>query len=151
MNANNNLKLENQLCFKLYSISRSIVRLYGPLLKEIDLTYPQYLTMMVLWESDEISFKELSYRLKMKTGTLTPIVSKLEEYGYIKKYKDENDDRKIYIHLTTEGKELQKRASSIPTKLSEVIDISGDAYLEYMEIFENLENRIDEIEQYVKL
>ncbi len=84
---NDYLKLENQLCFKVYSISKSIVRIYGPLLKDIKLTYPQYLTMMVLWENKKISlisFKDLSYKLKMKTGTLTSIVTKLEGYGYLK-------------------------------------------------------------------
>ena len=110
---NDYLKLENQLCFKVYSISKSIVRIYGPLLKDIKLTYPQYLTMMVLWENKKISFKDLSYKLKMKTGTLTPIVTKLEGYGYIDKIKDEKDDRKIYIVITKNAIEIEEKAKYI--------------------------------------
>lgn len=145
-----NLKLENQLCFKVYSISKSIVRIYGPLLKEIDLTYPQYLTMMVLWENNKISFKELSYELKMKTGTLTPIVAKLEDYGYIKKHKDEKDDRKIYLCITEEGMNLEEKAKEIPKNLAKSIGLEKDEYIKYMKDFEILQKRLDDIEKYVK-
>ena len=90
---NENLKLENQLCFKIYSVSKSMIRIYGPLLKEIDLTYPQYLAMLVLWEHKKLPFKDMCFKLKMKTGTLPPILSKLEGNGYLERIKDESDDR----------------------------------------------------------
>ncbi|MBU3133975.1 MarR family transcriptional regulator [Clostridium gasigenes] len=147
---NDYLKLENQLCFKVYSISKSIVRIYGPLLKDIKLTYPQYLTMMVLWENKKISFKDLSYKLKMKTGTLTPIVTKLESYGYIDKIKDEKDDRKIYIVITKNGIELEEKAKDIPRRLACSLGLEGDEYSKYMKDFEDLLKTLDNIEKYVE-
>ena len=118
-----NLKLENQLCFRVYSASKRIVRLYGPLLNEIDLTYPQYLVMMVLWEHKKLSFKEISSKLKMKTGTLTPILTKLESNGYLVKEKDENDDRKIYIAVTEKGLQLEEKAKDIPEKIAKNLNL----------------------------
>ena len=145
-----NLKLENQLCFKIYSLSKSIIRVYVPLLKEIDLTYPQYLTMMVLWEHRNISFKDISYLLKMKTGTLTPILNKLESNGYLERIKDDKDDRKIYIAITKKGLELGEKANCIPKEILKNIDIDEDEYRKYIKEFSDLVNRLDCIEKYMK-
>lgn len=145
-----NLKLENQLCFKIYSISKSIVRIYGPLLNEIDLTYPQYLVMMVLWEDNKISFKDVSYKLKMKTGTLTPIITKLESSGFLNKVKDEKDDRKIYISITEKGMELKDKAKSIPKKLACNIELKDADYDRYLQDFNDLIEKLDCIEKYIK-
>lgn len=145
-----NLKLENQLCFKIYSLSKSIIRVYAPLLKEIDLTYPQYLTMMVLWEHRNISFKDISYLLKMKTGTLTPILNKLESNGYLERIKDDKDDRKIYIAITKKGLELGEKANCIPKEILKNIDIDEDEYRKYIKEFSDLVNRLDCIEKYMK-
>lgn len=145
-----NLKLDNQLCFKIYSISKSIVRIYGPLLKEIDLTYPQYLTMMVLWEHKKLSFKEISSKLKMKTGTLTPILNKLESSGYLEKIKDEKDDRKIYISITTKGLEIEDKAKDIPRKIVKDLNLAEEDYQKYLNEFEDLVKNLDCIEQYIK-
>ena len=145
-----NLKLENQLCFKIYSVSKSIVRIYGPLLKEINLTYPQYLTMMVLWEHNKLSFRELSAKLKMKTGTLTPILSKLEGNGYLERVKDENDDRKIYIAITKKGLEIEDKAKDIPKKIVEDLNLSGDDYQKYLMEFDELVKKLECIEEYIK-
>ena len=144
------LKLENQLCFKIYSISKSIVRIYGPLLKKIDLTYPQYLTMMVLWEENKISFKGLSSKLKIKTGTLTPIITKLEGNGYLERIKDEKDDRKIYISITPKGLELEEKAKDIPKKLACNIELKEEEYLKYLKDFNDLVKKLDYIEDYIK-
>lgn len=144
------LKLDNQLCFKIYSISKSIVRIYGPLLNEIDLTYPQYITMMVMWEHKKLSFKEISSRLKMKTGTLTPILNKLEDNGYLERVKDENDDRKIYIAVTEKGLEIEEKAKYIPKRIVENLDLSENDYHKYLSEFEALENKLDFIEKYIK-
>lgn len=144
------LKLENQLCFKIYSISKSIVRIYGPLLKKIDLTYPQYITMMVLWEVKKIPFKDLSLKLKMKTGTLTPILSKLEESGYLERIKDGNDDRKIYIVITQKGLDIADKARDIPRRLAQDLDLTEKDYLEYLHEFDGLVKKLDCIEQYIK-
>ena len=144
------LKLENQLCFKIYSVSKSIVRIYGPLLKEIDLTYPQYITMMILWEHKRLSFKEISSKLKMKTGTLTPILNKLESSGYLEKVKDENDDRKIYIVITEKGLEIGEKAKDIPMKIVENLNLSEEDYLSYLKEFDCLVKKLDCIEKYIK-
>ena len=145
----NNLKLENQLCFKIYSISKSIVRIYGPLLKEIDLTYPQYLTMMVLWEHKKLPFKEISSNLKMKTGTLTPILDKLEANGYLERIKDENDDRKVYIAITQKGLELEDRAKDIPKRIVKSLDLKEEEYAKYLKEFKDLVSKLDCIEKYI--
>ena len=145
----NNLKLENQLCFKIYSISKSIVRIYGPLLKEIDLTYPQYLTMMVLWEHKKLPFKEISSNLKMKTGTLTPILDKLESNGYLERIKDENDDRKVYVSITQKGLELKDRAKDIPKRIVKSLDLKEEEYTKYLKEFKDLVSKLDCIEKYI--
>ena len=145
-----NLKLENQLCFKIYSISKSIIRIYGPLLNEIDLTYPQYITMMVMWEHKKLNFKEISSKLKMKTGKLTPILNKLESNGYIEKVKDENDDRKIQLVVTQKGLEVGEKAKDIPNKISENLDLKEEDYLKYLHEFDKLAKKLDYIEEYIK-
>ena len=143
------LKLENQLCFKIYSISKSIVRIYGPLLKEIDLTYPQYLTMLVLFEHNKLSFKEISSKLKMKTGTLTPILNKLEANGYLERLKDEKDDRKIYIAITKKGEELANKAKNIPKNILKNIELNEEEYQNYIKEFDSLLNKLECIENYI--
>lgn len=147
---NQQLKLENQLCFKVYSISKSIIRIYGPLLKKIGLTYPQYLVMMVLWEDNKIAFKDISYKLKMKTGTLTPIITKLESNGYLNRVKDHIDDRKIYIEITKKGIELEKKAMNIPKELSCNTQLNEDEYFKYLKDFNELIKKLDGIEKYIK-
>lgn len=144
-----NLKLENQLCFKVYSASRSIIRIYGPLLKEIDLTYPQYLTMLVLFEHNRLSFKDISSKLKMKTGTLTPILNKLESNGYLERIKDENDERKIYISITEKGRHLENRAKDIPKRIAENLNLEEEKYKKYIKEFNDLVNKLDCIEKYI--
>lgn len=147
---NQQLKLENQLCFKVYSISKSIIRIYGPLLKKIGITYPQYLVMMVLWEDNKIGFKDISYKLKMKTGTLTPIITKLESNGYLNRVKDHIDDRKIYIEITKKGIELEKKAMNIPKELSCNTQLNEDEYFKYLKDFNELIKKLDCIEKYIK-
>ncbi len=93
------LLLENQICFRLYKTSRAMIRLYQPILEAFDITYPQYLTMLVLWEKESIDFKELSRKLELKTGTLTPMLQKLEVAGYLERIKNEKDNRKVNITI----------------------------------------------------
>lgn len=144
-----NLKLENQLCFKVYSASKSIIRMYGPLLNEIDLTYQQYLIMLVLFENNRLYFKEISSKLKMKTGTLTPILNKLELNGYLEKIKDENDDRKIYISITEKGLNLKNKCKDIPKRIAENLHLDEEEYKEYLKEFNDLVNKLDRIEKYI--
>lgn len=118
------LKLKNQLCFPLYSVANLIVRSYKPLLDKIDLTYTQYITMMVLWEKDSINEKELCDSLFLKSNTITPLLKKLKEKGYISIHKDSKDQRNIIISLTKEGEELKDKAKDIPPSIAKGVGLS---------------------------
>lgn len=117
MNEYDALKLENQLCFPLYAVSKEIVRKYKPFLDEIDLTYTQYITMMVLWEEKEIFIKDLGKKLFLDSGTLTPVITALEKKGYVRRQKSEKDKRDLYAVITNEGELLREKAVEIPMKI----------------------------------
>lgn len=112
------LKIDNQLCFPLYACAKEIVRRYKPLLDEIDLTYTQYITMMVLWEQKEINVKELGKRLFLDSGTLTPVLKRLEQKGLISRQRDSKDERNLIVRLTEEGEQLKEKAVEIPGKMA---------------------------------
>ncbi|WP_343671513.1 MarR family transcriptional regulator [Chitinophaga sp.] len=120
----NLLKLENQVCFPLYAASRQITALYRPLLEELGLTYPQYLVMLVLWEHSVMTVKELGELLFLDSGTLTPLLKRLEEKGIVKRSRDEQDERVVNIALTAAGKRMEKSAEKIPTQLAGEMDMS---------------------------
>ena len=111
------LKLENQLCFPLYACSKEIIRRYKPFLSKLNLTYTQYITMMVLWEERELSVKELGRRLFLDSGTLTPLLKKLEEKKYLTRTRDANDERNLIIRITKEGLDLREDALAVPNEL----------------------------------
>ena len=111
------LKLDNQLCFALYSSSLAMTKIYKPLLAPLGLTYPQYLAMLVLWETDGISVSTLGQRLSLDSGTLTPLLKRLEAAALIERRRAEDDERRVDIFLTKEGRSLKKRAHSIPPEL----------------------------------
>ena len=113
------LLLENQICFPTYAAANKIIRRYQPLLKELDLTYTQYITMMVLWEKEEVYEKEPVQCLYLKANTLTEMLKKLEKKGYVEIRRDENDKRHIVIKLTKEGRQLKKKAVNVPKTLAE--------------------------------
>ena len=108
------LLLDNQLCFALYSTSLAMTRVYKPLLDALGLTYPQYLAMLVLWEKDGLMVSELGERLYLDSGTLTPLLKRLESSGLIARIRDVEDERRVHITLTAEGRKLKARATSIP-------------------------------------
>ena len=108
------LRLDNQLCFPLYACAKEIVRRYKPFLDEIDLTYTQYIVMMVLWEEREINVKELGSRLYLDSGTLTPVLKRLEQKGLITRQRDDKDERVLIVSITKEGDELKDKAVEIP-------------------------------------
>ncbi|MDB5857979.1 MAG: MarR family transcriptional regulator, partial [Ramlibacter sp.] len=108
------LRLDNQLCFALYSASLAMTKLYKPLLDELGLTYPQYLAMLVLWEGDGLMVSELGQRLSLDSGTLTPLLKRLEAAGLISRLRDVQDERRVHIHLTAAGRKLKARASKVP-------------------------------------
>src|SRR6476620_5280999 len=98
------LRLDNQLCFALYSASLAMTKLYKPLLEELGLTYPQYLAMLALWEQDGLMVSELGERLSLDSGTLTPLLKRLEAAGFVSRIRDVQDERRVHIHLTTTGR-----------------------------------------------
>ena len=118
------LKLENQLCFPLYACSKEIVKRYKPFLDELDLTYTQYIAMMVLWEQKEINVKKLGESLYLDSGTLTPVLKKLEIKGYITRKRSAEDERNLCVKITESGEELKKAAASIPEYMKSCIPIN---------------------------
>lgn len=113
------LKLENQLCFPLYAAAKEVVRKYKPLLDELDLTYTQYITMMVLWENESMNVKELGSKLYLDSGTLTPLLKKLEAKGYITRCRCKEDERNLIIQITKKGDALKEKAIHIPGNMTE--------------------------------
>ncbi len=120
------LKLENQLCFPLYACSKEIVRRYKPYLDEIDLTYTQYITMMVMWEVKQINVKELGKKLFLDSGTLTPLLKKLESKDYVKRERSKHDERNLIVTITEKGEALKSKAVDIPEKVSACMTLSED-------------------------
>ena len=111
------LKLDNQLCFPLYAASREVIKRYRPYLDEIDITYTQYITMMVFWEKKEINVKELGKLLFLDSGTLTPVLKSLEAKGYVHRYRSKEDERVLMVEITDEGEALKEKAAEIPAKV----------------------------------
>jgi MarR family transcriptional regulator, organic hydroperoxide resistance regulator len=119
------LKLENQLCFPLYACAKEVVRKYKPYLDSLDLTYTQYITMIVLWEYGDMNVKELGKYLFLDSGTLTPVLKTLEQKGYITRTRDDDDERVLDVALTADGMKLREQAADIPGKMGTCINLSG--------------------------
>ena len=119
------LKLDNQLCFSLYVCSKEVIKKYKPLLEPYGLTYTGYITMMALWEKDNINVKELGSRLFLDSGTLTPLLKKLEALGYVERTRDPRDERNIIIRLTDKGRDLKNIAVCVPRQMMDELDISN--------------------------
>ncbi|MCP4130573.1 MAG: MarR family transcriptional regulator [bacterium] len=117
MEKNELLKLDNQLCFALYASSRAMTKMYRPLLKELGLTYPQYLVMLVVWEEDNRTVNEIGELLHLDSGTLTPLLKRLESADLIKRERSGYDERKVFISLTGKGSDLKEQAVTIPEEL----------------------------------
>lgn len=120
------LKLENQICFPLYACSKEIIRRYKPYLDEIDLTYTQYITMMVLWEKKSQSVKELGKCLYLDSGTLTPVLKKLEGKGYLTRKRSELDERSLIVTITEKGEALKEQAVEIPVKMGGCVSMNPE-------------------------
>jgi DNA-binding MarR family transcriptional regulator len=118
------LKLEHQLCFPLYALSRQVTNMYRPLLEALDLTYPQYLVMMLLWEHEKLSVKTIGNLLWLDSGTLTPLLKRLEQKGFLKRERDQQDERSVQISITSTGTALKALAEKIPVTLIENLSIS---------------------------
>jgi DNA-binding MarR family transcriptional regulator len=118
--------LDNQLCFALYSASLAMTKLYKPLLDPLGLTYPQYLALLVLWERDGLSVGELGERLFLDSGTLTPLLKRMEAAGWLARERSADDERRVHVALTAEGRTLKRRAQGVPRELSEASGCSAD-------------------------
>lgn len=112
------LRLDHQLCFALYSSSLAMTKLYKPLLEPLGLTYPQYLAMLVLWEADGITVSELGQRLMLDSGTLTPLLKRLEGAGLVQRLRDTADERRVLLRLSTAGRALKTRAAKVPAAVA---------------------------------
>lgn len=132
------LKLENQICFPLYACSKEIVRKYKPFLDEIDLTYTQYIAMMVLWEHKEVSVKDLGEYLYLDSGTLTPVLKKLEQKGYVSRARDTQDERVLKVTITEEGEALKEQAVEIPAKIGSCVCLPPEDAMKLHEILQKI-------------
>ena len=122
------LLLSNQLCFPLYACSREIIKKYKPFLDEIDLTYTQYITMMVLWESHSATVKELGQKLYLDSGTLTPLLKKMEAKGLLTRKRSEEDERSLLVTITEKGAALRERAVNVPARISQCVSLTPEEY-----------------------
>lgn len=138
------LKLENQLCFPFYAVSRLIIRAYQEDMDTLGITYPQYLVLMVLWEKEGLTVNEIGEKLILNTNTVTPLLKRMEGMGLIKRTPSELDQRKVLIHLTLAGKELRDKASCIPFNLIEKmnIDLSEEGVAEMKLLKDKLDTLI---------
>ena len=111
------LKLDNQLCFSLYALSREVIKMYQPVLSKYNLTYTQYVTMLAMWELEKAPFKEVAKKLYLDSGTLTPVLKKLESMGLVNKYRDKNDDRMVIVELTQKAIDLKVDIKKVPDEM----------------------------------
>lgn len=137
------LKLENQLCFPLYALSREVIKLYKPLLDKYNLTYTQYITMLVLWEDEEITFKNLGKKLHLDSGTLTPVIKKLEAMELVTKHRTVEDDRVVVVEITEKGIALKDDMLEIPEKMFCNSKISMEEAINLKALLETIIKRFD--------
>ena len=128
------LKLENQLCFPLYAAAREVVKRYRPHLDAIDLTYTQYITMMVMWEEREITVKALGEKLFLDSGTMTPVLKSLEAKGYVTRKRSTTDERSVSVFLTDSGEELKEKAVDIPAMVAGCTNLTAEEGLQLYRI-----------------
>ncbi|GEL66500.1 MarR family winged helix-turn-helix transcriptional regulator [Marinilactibacillus psychrotolerans] len=141
--ANELLKLENQLCFSLYASTRQMTKIYRPLLKELNITYPQYLTLLVLWEVQTISVKSLGERLFLDSGTLTPMLKRMEENGLITRVRSTSDERVVEISLTKKGIQAEDKAESIPVNFIKHLNLEEEEFLQLKKILAKMMDNFD--------
>ncbi|MBQ9900681.1 MAG: MarR family transcriptional regulator [Acholeplasmatales bacterium] len=141
MDKYDSLKLENQLCFPLYAAAKEITRKYKPFLDKLDLTYTQYICMMVMWEHKELNVKTIGEYIYLDSGTLTPLLKKLEDKGYIERKRNDEDERNLVISITDKGLALRDEALSVPQSMGACIALSREeAELLYKVLYKILNN-----------
>lgn len=142
MENHHSLQLENQLCFPLYAIAKEIIGLYRPFLDAIDITYPQYLVMMVLWERDGLTVNQIGAKLYLDSGTLTPLLKRLEVKGFIMRKRKKEDERVVEVFLADKGRNLQQKACEIPAKMQEKLNLTIEDLVELKETVQKILNKI---------
>lgn len=135
--------LDNQLCFPLYACAKEVVRKYREPLEALGLTYTQYIVMMVLWEHGGMTEGELGKKLYLDSGTLAPLLKRLEKQGYIKRIRPENNERKLFLELTPEGKALREEALNVPGQMDGCIPLSHDELMELRRLLKKALNNMD--------
>ncbi|MBT2623433.1 MarR family transcriptional regulator [Chryseobacterium sp. ISL-6] len=143
MENSENLKLENQICFPLYAIAKEITGLYRPFLDELDITYPQYLVMMVLWEQDGLPVTHIGEKLLLDSGTLTPLLKRLETKGFISRNRKKEDERVVQVFLTEKGKILKENACGVPDKILKKINVQPEDLLELKNSINKILSKIE--------
>lgn len=134
------LKLENQLCFPLYVASKEIVRQYKPFLDELDMTYTQYITMMVMWEHKELSVKELGQYLYLDSGTLTPLLKTMEKKGWVSRARSKEDERVLNVTITDLGESLKAKAVKVPEQIASCVRLEPE---EAIQLYKTLHKLLD--------
>lgn len=138
------LELDRQLCFRLYAASRAFTRAYAPVLEPLDLTYPQYLTMLALWDADEpVAVRDLGSRLRLDSGTLTPLLKRLEAQGRVRRQRDHRDERRVLVELTDQGAALRDRAGDVPLEMLTRIPLSEADWSALRELLDRLIGALD--------
>lgn len=140
----NKLKLTNQVCFPVYSLAKEIVNRYRPFLEEMDLTYPQYLVMLILWEQSEQTVSELGTKLKLDSGTLTPLLKRLEQKNLISRIRSTKDERVVKISTTEEGEKLKLKAKGIPEQLAQSMQLKEEDLLLLKNVIETILLKINQ-------
>ena len=138
MKIEESMKLDSQLCFPLYAAARKITGLYTPYLKPLGITYTQYIMFLVLWEKDGITVGELCKRLRLDTGTVTPMLKNTEKQGLIRRTRSEDDERVVVISLTDDGKDLYKKARKIPSKIGSCVKLEKEEAIELYRVLYKL-------------
>lgn len=132
------LKLENQLCFPLYAASKEVVRHYKPFLDEMDMTYTQYITMMVMWEHKELTVKELGHYLYLDSGTLTPLLKTMEKKGWVERNRSKEDERVLVVTITDAGEKLKEKAVHVPEKMSACVKLEREEAVQLRKILHKI-------------
>jgi len=138
------LKLDKQLCFSVYVLHREIMQAYRPILNEIGLTYPQYITMMALWEKDDLTVNQLGEILQLDNGTLTPLLKRLESKSYLTRTRSKDDERVVKIQLTEKGYQLKEKASCIPMQILESLQLSVEDMQQLKSLSDKVVNKINQ-------
>ena len=135
------LKLDNQICFPLYALSKEIINQYRPFLDELEITYPQYIVLLVLWENDDLTVGQIGEKVQLDSGTLTPLLKRLEAKEIISRNRCKEDERIVKIELTEKGQDLKSKACSIPSKISEKINLSDDE----LKVIKTIINKLNQL------